>query len=196
LKPFTVVIDAGHGGIDAGAISGSISEKTLNLALALEIKKLSPEYHVNVLLTRQDDQLAGGKQTIRESLEYRAAMANENKADLFVSIHVNSTGGGAPSHGVSVFVSADNPHYKQSLALGSSLMGALKETYGSDGDMKELQRGVYVLSQTAMPAVLLECGFIDNPADLALISDAQNQEKIARDILIGIQRYEAGQAAK
>jgi N-acetylmuramoyl-L-alanine amidase len=196
LKPFTVVIDAGHGGIDAGAISGSISEKTLNLALALEIKKLSPEYQVNVLLTRQDDQLAGGKQTIRESLQYRAAMANENKADLFVSIHVNSTGGGAPSHGVSVFVSPDNPHYKQSLALGSSLMGALKETYGSDGDMKELQRGVYVLSQTAMPAVLLECGFIDNPADLALISDAQNQEKIARDILIGIQRYEVGQTAK
>lgn len=196
LNAFTVVIDAGHGGSDNGAVSGAVIEKTLNLALALKIKQLASEYHINVVLTRQDDELAGGKQTIRESLEYRAAMANENKADLFVSIHVNSTAGGPPRHGVSVFVSPDNPHYKQSLQLGSALIDALKEIYGKDGDLKEMQRGIYILRQTAMPAVLLECGFIDNQADLALISGDQNQEKVARDILRGIQQYQEAQAGK
>jgi N-acetylmuramoyl-L-alanine amidase len=204
LKPFTVVIDAGHGGIDAGAVSGSVNEKAINLALALKIKQLSPDYHVNVMLTRQDDELAGGKQTIRESLEYRAALANDNKADLFVSIHINSSGGetvnssagGTTSHGFSLFVSPDNSHYTQSLRLGSALIDALKESYATDGDLKELTRHIYVLRNTGMPAVLLECGFIDNPADLAFITNEENQEKVAREILLGIQKYEEGQAAK
>ena len=198
LKPFTVVIDAGHGGSDAGAVSGSFNEKSINLALALKIKELSPDYHVNVLLTRQDDELAGGKQTIRESLEYRAELANKNKADLFVSIHVNNSGGepSASSHGFSLFVSPDNSHYTQSLRLGSALIDALKESYATDGDLKELTRHIYVLRNTAMPAVLLECGFIDNPADLAFITDGQNQEKVAREILLGIEKYEEEQAAK
>ena len=198
LKPFTVVIDAGHGGSDAGAVSGSFNEKSINLALALKIKQLSPDYHVNVLLTRQDDELAGGKQTIRESLEYRAALANDNKADLFVSIHVNNSGGepSASSHGFSLFVSPDNAHFAQSMQLGSALIDALKDSYATDGELKQLQRRIYVLRNTAMPSVLLECGFIDNPADLAYITNEQNQEKVARDILRGIQQYEEGQAAK
>jgi N-acetylmuramoyl-L-alanine amidase len=196
LKPFTVVIDAGHGGSDAGAVSGSFNEKSINLALALKIKQLSPDYHVNVLLTRQDDELAGGKQTIRESLEYRAALANENKADLFVSIHVNNSAGLTTSHGFSLFVSPDNAHFAQSMQLGSALIDALKDSYATDGDLKQLQRRIYVLRNTAMPSVLLECGFIDNPADLAYITNGQNQEKVARDILLGVQKYEEEQAAK
>jgi N-acetylmuramoyl-L-alanine amidase len=196
LKPFTVVIDAGHGGIDAGAVSGSVNEKTINLALALKIKELSPDYHVNVVLTRQDDELAGGKQTIRESLEYRAALANDNKADLFVSIHVNNSAGLGTSHGFSLFVSPDNAHFAQSMQLGSALIDALKDSYATDGELRQLQRRIYVLRNTAMPSVLLECGFIDNPADLAYITNEQNQEKVARDILQGIQKYEEEQAAK
>jgi N-acetylmuramoyl-L-alanine amidase len=196
LKPFTVVIDAGHGGSDAGAVSGSFNEKAINLALALKVKQLSADYHVNVMLTRQDDELAGGKQTIRESLEYRAALANDNKADLFVSIHVNNSAGLRTSHGFSLFVCPDNPHYTQSMQLGSALIDELKESYATDGELKQLQRGIYILRNTAMPAVLLECGFIDNPADLAFITNEQNQEKVAREILQGIQKYEEEQAAK
>jgi N-acetylmuramoyl-L-alanine amidase len=196
LKPFTVVIDAGHGGIDAGAVSGSVNEKSINLALALKVKQLSPDYHVNVVLTRQDDELAGGKQTIRESLEYRAALANEDKADLFVSIHVNNSAGLKTSHGFSLFVCPDNPHFTQSMQLGSALIDALKDSYETDGELKQLQRGIYILRNTSMPAVLLECGFIDNPTDLAFITNEGNQEKVAREILLGIQKYEEGQAAK
>jgi len=193
LQTFTVVIDAGHGGIDAGAVAGDAKEKDINLDLALKVKQLSPEYHVNVVLTRQTDELAGGKSTIRESLEYRTEMAKESHADLFVSIHVNA--GGNDLNGFSVYVSPDNAYYPQCVKLGSAMIDALKTSYTTMKDLKQPLQGVTVLRQNTVPAILLECGYIDKPADLAFISDGQNQEKIARDILQGIQHYQEAQAA-
>ncbi|HTR29228.1 MAG TPA: N-acetylmuramoyl-L-alanine amidase [Puia sp.] len=193
--PFTVVIDAGHGGSDAGAISGDTKEKDINLALALKVKQLSPEYHINVVLTRSTDELAGGKSDIRESLEYRVEMAAKNKADLLVSLHVNNAGGGQPNHGFSAFVSSDNPHLEESAKLGSALLDAVKVSYPVDANLHQLDRGIYILQHSPMPAVLLECGFIDNPGDLAFIRDGQNQSTIARNILEGIQRYQQGQGS-
>lgn len=194
LPPFTVVIDAGHGGSDNGAVAGDVKEKDINLALALKVKQLSPEYHIYVVLTRQTDELAGGKGDIRSSLEYRVDIARENNADLFVSLHVNNAGGGQPNHGFSAFVSPDNAHIAESRKLGSALLDAVKTSYAADDLLHQPTQGVYVLSAAPMPAVLLECGFIDNPADLAFIRDSQNQEKIARDILQGIQRYQQAAA--
>ena len=111
VSPFTVVIDAGHGGQDAGAVSGEVSEKDLNLALALKVRQLAPAYHINVVLTRKTDELAGGKTDIRASLEYRAAFARDSRADLFVSLHMNNNSGVGPvGHGFSAFVSPDNAH--------------------------------------------------------------------------------------
>jgi N-acetylmuramoyl-L-alanine amidase len=196
---FTVVIDAGHGGMDDGAVAGNTKEKDINLALALKIQQFSPEYHVTVLLTRQTDELAGKKSSIRESLEYRATLANERKADLFVSIHVNSTGTGtatssSPKQGFSAWVSKDNVRYPQSVQLGSAMLEAFRGTYATDESIHQVPDRIYVLRNSNMPAVVLECGFIDDPDDRAFISDSRNQEKIARDILQGIQRYEAGQA--
>lgn len=195
LPPFTVVIDPGHGGIDPGAIAGDAKEKDINLALALKIKELSPEYHLNVILTRQTDELAGGKSSIRESLEYRSDLANKDKADLFVSIHMNNAAGKTPLHGFGVFVSPDNPYYTQSMQLGSALIDAVKQNYSTYKDLQQPLQRVYVLRHIAMPAVLVECGYIDNPDDLNFMSDGKNQGKIARDILQGIRRYEEGQAA-
>jgi N-acetylmuramoyl-L-alanine amidase len=194
---FTVVIDAGHGGTDDGAVAGDAKEKDINLALALKIQQLSPEYHVTVLLTRQTDELAGKKSTVRESLEYRAALANERKADLFVSIHVNSTKTGTVTtkQGFSAWISKGNLHYQQSIQLGSAMIDAMKGTYATEEALRQVPNRVYVLDHSAMPAVLLECGFLDNPDDRAFISNSRNQEEIARDILQGIQRYEEGQAA-
>jgi N-acetylmuramoyl-L-alanine amidase len=193
LQTFTVVIDAGHGGIDAGTVSGDAKEKDINLALALKVKQLSPEYHVNVVLTRETDELAGGKSTIRESLEYRTGMAKERQANLFVSLHINS--GNNDLHGFSVYISPDNPYYSQCVKLGSAMIDALKTSYVTMKDLKQPQQGVTVLRYNTVPAILLECGYINNAADLAFISDSQNQEKIARDILMGIQHYQEAQAA-
>ena len=194
---FTVIIDPGHGGMDDGAVAGDTKEKDINLALALKVQQLAPEYHVNAVLTRQTDELAGHKSSIRESLEYRAALANEKKADIFVSIHVNSheTGTTTTKQGFSAWISKDNVRYPQCVQLGSAMLNAFRGTYGTDELLREIPDRIYVLRNSNMPAVVLECGFIDNPSDRAFITDSGNQEKIARDILQGIQRYEEGQAA-
>ncbi|HLI92127.1 MAG TPA: M56/M15 family metallopeptidase [Puia sp.] len=193
---FTVVIDAGHGGPDNGAVSGDVKEKDLDLALALKVQQLAPKYHIHVVLTRKRDELAGGKSSIHSSLEYRAAMARDVKADLFVSLHVNNSGGGTPTHGFVAFVSRDNAHYSQSTQLASALLDAVKRTYATDENIRQREEGIYVLREAQMPAVLLECGSIDDPADLAFIRDGQQQEKVARDILAGIQRYQEAQVGR
>jgi N-acetylmuramoyl-L-alanine amidase len=190
LSPLTVVIDAGHGGSDNGTIAGDAKEKDINLALALKVKELAPEYHMNVVLTRQSDELAGGKSDKRASLEYCVDLAKKNKADVFVALHVDNAGGGQPRTGFSVYVSPENAHYAESAKLGSALLDAVKPSYTVDENLRQRNEGVYVLRHTAMPAVLMECGFIDNPTDLAFIRDPQNQAVIARDILQGIRNYQ------
>ncbi|HXB34112.1 MAG TPA: N-acetylmuramoyl-L-alanine amidase [Puia sp.] len=194
LSPLTVVIDAGHGGSDNGAIAGDTKEKDINLALALKVKELAPEYHINVVLTRKSDELAGGTSDKRNSLEYCVEMARKNKADLFVSLHVNSAAGGEAAHGFSVYVCPENAHYAESAKLGSALLDAVKPSYAVDENLRQRTEGVYVLRHTAMPAVLIECGYIDNPADLAFIRDPQNQSAIARDVLQGIRNYQQAAA--
>jgi len=75
------------------------------------------------------------------------------------------------------------------------MLEAFRGTYATDESIHQVPDRIYVLRNSNMPAVLLECGFLDNPDDRAFISDSRNQEKVARDILQGIQRYEEGQAA-
>ena len=187
-KSITVVIDAGHGGIDPGAIASTgIPEKGINLALALRVKKLSAEYNVHVLLTRDNDQLAGGKKSIRESLRYRTEMANKNKADLFVSLHTDADGGTSGFH---IYVSPGNAYYSQSVRLGSTLIDQLKLNYATGQDLIESKQHLLVLRESAMPAVLILCGNISDQKDLAYVGNAANQETIARSILKGIVRYE------
>jgi len=84
-RPFTVVIDAGHGGKDAGAIGRTAKEKNINLAVALELGSLIEKNHkdIKVIYTRKTD--------VFVELNERAAIANRAKADLFISVHTNST---------------------------------------------------------------------------------------------------------
>ncbi|MBS1664334.1 MAG: N-acetylmuramoyl-L-alanine amidase [Bacteroidetes bacterium] len=188
--PLTVVIDAGHGGIDAGTIaSDGTEEKSINLYLALKVKQLSSQYNIKVVLTRDKDQLSGNLSSIRESLEYRAKMATENKADLFIALHVDNR---PEDHkGFRIYLSRENSHYSESAKLGSSMIDAIKGTYDIENDMKETREHVYVLHNATMPAILLSCGNISSPRDFAFITTEKNLEKIARDILQGIQQYQA-----
>jgi N-acetylmuramoyl-L-alanine amidase len=196
LPTLTVVIDAGHGGSDNGTIAGDAKEKDINLAIALKVKAIAsaPAYDINVVLTRQTDEMAGGKSDKRASLEYCVELAKENKADLYVALHVDNSGGSAPRHGFCAFVSPDNARFAESQKLGSALLNAVRTTYAADDLLHQPTQGVYVLRQTPMPAVLLECGFMDNPADLAFVRDPENQTTIAKDILDGIQNYQQAAA--
>ncbi|HVU55502.1 MAG TPA: N-acetylmuramoyl-L-alanine amidase [Puia sp.] len=187
--PLTVVIDAGHGGSDAGAITkNGIQEKDINLAMAEKIKQLAGEYNVRILMTREKDELAGNKATIRESLEYRAQLANDNKADLFIAIHTDLHPS-AYVKGFNIYVAENNTHYAQCVELGSDLTATLQKTYTTDVALKKRKENIYVLHNTNMPAVLVSFGNMNNEDDLGFIRKTDNQEKVARDILEAISTY-------
>lgn len=90
----TIIIDAGHGGVDPGARGQISTEAQVALSVALKLGKAIEEAmpDVKVIYTRTTDVLAGGGTNVQESLRYRARMANEVKGDLFVSIHCNAAG--------------------------------------------------------------------------------------------------------
>ncbi len=90
----TIIIDAGHGGVDPGAEGQTSTESKVALSIAMKLGKAvqAAMPDVKVIYTRNTDVLAGGFTNIQESLRYRARMANEAKGDLFVSIHCNAAG--------------------------------------------------------------------------------------------------------
>ena len=189
-KRITVVIDAGHGGVDDGAITSTgIKEKNINLALARRVKALAAEYNVEVVLTRDADELAGGMRSRQASLHYRADLAAKKKADLFISLHTDANSG-ANQPGIHIYVSKEGLHYTQSARLGGALIDALKPSYTTGDDLMENEGHVWVLRAATVPAVLILCGNLDNERDRAFISDAANQSTIARDILEGIVHYQ------
>jgi len=188
-KPLTVVIDAGHGGADDGAVaSNGLREKDINLSLARKVKQLAAEYGITVVLTRDQDVLAGGGNDVRNSLHYRADLPKATKADLFVSLHTDGNSG-ENGEGFHIYLSKENIYYPQSARLGGALIDALKPNYSVSDQLRENQQHVWVLRAATVPAVMILCGNIDSERDRAFISDAGNQEKIARDILQGIVNY-------
>jgi len=189
-KRITVVIDAGHGGVDDGAITSTgLREKNINLSLARKVKALAAEYNVDVVLTRDADELAGGTKSRQASLHYRADLAEKKKADLFISLHTDA-GSGLNRPGFHIYICRESLHYTQSTRLGGTLLDALKASYTTDDELLDTKEHVWVLRAATVPAVLILCGNLDNERDRAFISDAANQDKIARDILEGIVHYQ------
>ncbi|HMH23801.1 MAG TPA: M56/M15 family metallopeptidase [Puia sp.] len=194
-EPMTVVIDAGHGGSDDGAWSGNVKEKDITLALAQKINELSGQYGVQVVLTRNSDELPGNASTKRAGLEKRVEITTEKKAALLLSLHVNNTGAAEntnPEHGFSAWISARRTD-KNGQLLATALLQQLSTIYAITPAIRQRQgSGVYILDHSPCPAVILECGFIDKPEDRSFITDRSNQEKVARNILQGIVRYQQG----
>lgn len=194
IRNITVVIDAGHGGIYEGSHNESgLKEKDINLSIANKLKLFSGQYNVNVVLTRSSDAVVGNATDLREDLMNRVTMAEQSKADLFISIHVNASAAiKTDSTGFEAYVSGRRQNTKDR-QLASTLLTSLQAIYATDNIIKQRETGVVVIDKPACPAVLLECGYINNAKDAAFISNAGNQEKIACKILEAIVQYSNAQ---
>lgn len=187
--PITVIIDAGHGGKDAGAYStdGNVKEKDLTLQISRKIQQLAPQYNVNVVMTRTEDNLPGGGTDIHNGLRARTELAHKINPDMYISIHISHSDDKGPYSGFEVWVSnKDNERTNRSKQLGAALTQELSTLYKTGKTLKQRTTNIWVLEQTPCPAVLIECGYIDNEKDLAFIAAGNNQETIARKILEGI----------
>jgi len=191
-KTITVVIDAGHGGIDPGSKSGTgINEKDIVLLISKKIQQLSKNYNVNVVMTREKDELPGNAADIKEGLKNRTDIAVKSRADIFISIHVNSDDKDVTRSGFQMYISDNNANLlKKNIQLGSNLSETIKKDYEIDDVLIRSNKGIAVLNHSDIPAIIVECGYLTNSKDLSYISDEQNQEKIAKDILEGIVRFQ------
>jgi N-acetylmuramoyl-L-alanine amidase len=192
-KPLRVVIDAGHGGVDPGTSVNGIPEKNINLQIAKKIQQLASAYHVEVIMTRETDVLPGNGENIENALKYRAELPGRENADLFISIHTNGLGKNEmqDTHsGFDIYIPGNSSKvYDGSVKLASIITGSLKPDYTISPELKQSATGVMVLNNASVPSILIECGYIDNKADLAYLQNEKSQEKIARDILEGIRKY-------
>ena len=163
----TVCLDAGHGGKDTGAIGeGDRYEKTDDLRLTLAAGRLLSNWGVKVVYTRDKD--------IYRSLDFRSRFANENKVDLFVSIHRNSAASKTVS-GVEAWVNKTMP--KEDIKLAENLLHEIEVVgYGENRGVRGGYQGnssanYAVNADTEMPSVLIEMGFITTKEDNELFDE-------------------------
>jgi N-acetylmuramoyl-L-alanine amidase len=169
----TVIIDAGHGGFDRGGIAGQrVDEKTMNLDVALRLRSVLQGYGYRVVMTRDQD--------VFIPLGTRVAIANSYRDAIFVCIHFNATPRRSASGIETYFYSS------QSLSLASAIH------YYVAGGAPSANRGVrrrgfFVLRRTTIPSVLVECGFLTNPAEAQYAQNSAYRQKLALEIAHGIQ---------
>ena len=169
----TVVIDAGHGGFDRGGISGQrVAESTMNLDVALRLRSILEASGYHTVMTRDRD--------VFIPLGTRVAIANAYRDAIFVCIHFNATPRRSASGIETYFYSS------QSLGLASAIH------YYVAGGAPSANRGVrrrgfYVLRNTRIPSVLVECGFLTNPTEAQAAQDASYRQKLALEIAHGVQ---------
>ena len=190
-KPVLVMLDAGHGGVDPGAhVPGAPAEKDIALALVQKVNELAAQYNIQVTLTRNSDALPGNTNDKIIALRKRVEMTTEQKADLFVSLHVNASGDNdPPAPGFEAYI-AGRKTDKRAELLASTLLQQLSTVYTTSMHIQQrTERGIWVLEKSPCPAVLIECGNLHYADDIAFITNKNNQEKIARSILEGIVKY-------
>lgn len=201
-KVTTVVIDAGHGGKAKGAENKELKlvEKTLALSTALALKSVLQAKGINAILTRSTDE--------NISLDDRAAFANKNNADIFVSIHYNhapsSSACGIETYSYSLLNTPSTDRTKllpadkifarnNSYDECNTLLGFYVQSNASKITNRQdrgLRRSRFsVLKDVNCPAILIECGFLSNKEEAKIISTTQFQQKLTNAIASGITSY-------
>ena len=190
LKDKIIVIDAGHGGNDAGAIGPTgVMEKSVTLRVALELEKLLKEEGAVVIMTRTTDKAVspkGAKASDIEELQARCDVANREKASIFISIHADSFTNPAAKGTTGYY------YAKSDTDDGRRLADAIRR--GLCEQIKTPSRGTkpcnfYVVRHTDMPATLLELAFISNPEEEKILDSEEGIKKAAQGILDGIEDY-------
>jgi N-acetylmuramoyl-L-alanine amidase len=189
-RKIRVVLDAGHGGNDAGGKgTDGTTEKDLALQLTKKIKALNTNPNIEIILTREDD--------IYQTPKEKSAFANEQIADLFISVHIDNALQKDVDNksGMSVWIARDT--FSNSIAsklFASAIIGRFEGNYGLDVPKSPMQRqtGIWVLQATKAPSVLIEAGFISNDRDRVYLKSDKGQEAFATNVLNALNDYATG----
>lgn len=182
---YTVVLDAGHGGRDGGVVgyNGTI-EKEINLKYTLALKKLLESNNIGVILTRSDDDGLYDTNSNNKKLSdmsVRQEIIENTQPDLVVSIHMNSFPLKSV-YGANCFYGLNNEHGKQ---VANYIQRLFSKNLNSKNSLAK-EGDYFILNCTQYPSVLVECGFLSNPTEEALLNSDEYQNKLLYHIYCGM----------
>lgn len=193
-KP-VLIIDAGHGGEDGGAVVGDVLEKDINLDISYDTADLLKLFGFDVSMTRSSDNALTNegkdvKQRKYNDMKMRLDMYNSSADNVIISIHQNKFSS-ASSHGAQVFYSPNN---ENSLRLAESMRNSVVSMIQPDNERecKKAGKEIYLLKNTDNPAVIVECGFISNQNERKLLLEKSYQKKMALAVTTGFLDYYHG----
>ena len=189
----TVIIDAGHGGEDGGAIGvNGCLEKDINLAMAKKLKSMLSSMGINCILTRSEDILLydrnadfeGHKKSL--DMQARLDIANSYENAIFISIHQNSFPIEKYS-GTQIYYSTNNSF---SSTLASKIENSVRESLQQNNNRrsKPSDGRIYLLDELFCPAVLVECGFLSNTEECELLCNDEYQNHLCAVIASEVAR--------
>lgn len=191
----TVILDAGHGGEDPGAVSdySGLKEKDVNLNIVMLIKNLLEKDNYKVILTRDSDQLIYSDeaksilQKRREDLTKRKTIMDESGADIVISIHLNKFPQ-TKYHGAQVFFPPNSP---DSQKLANDLQNSIRLNVDNANDRVALVKKdqIMILKNLKTTTVVVECGFLSNPDEEKNLATEEYQNKLATAIKSGVDNY-------
>lgn len=191
----TVILDAGHGGEDPGAVSdyNGLKEKDVNLNIVMLLKELMEKDKYKVILTRDSDQLIHQPETRnivqkrREDLTRRKDIMDNSGADIVVSVHLNKFPQ-TKYHGAQVFFPPNSP---DSQKLANEIQTSLRLNVDNSNDRVALVKKdpIIILKDLKTTTVIVECGFLSNADEEKKLSAEEYQNKLAAAIKTGIDKY-------
>lgn len=183
----TIVIDAGHGGVDPGKVSiAGTEEKDINLSLALKLKEVLETDGYKVVLTRAaDEDTCEGEYTKNGDLKKRVEIINSCDAEFVVSIHQNSYPDSS-IHGAQVFYYSKSEEGKN---MAECIQNSLLTMDSSNTRKAKSNDSYYLFRYTKCPTVIVECGFLSNPDEEALLMSEEYQTRMVQAIRNGIMQH-------
>lgn len=170
-----IVLDAGHGGSDAGAVRSDIQEKDITLGIIEKLKKILEAKGARIVLTRHDDTFV--------SLEDRVKITNQVGPNLFLSVHINSLEGTSNIYGIETYFQTE-----LSRPLAERVHASLVAGLGTP-DRNIRRARFYVINHTPVPAILAEVGYITNKAERDKLISSDYQQKVASALARGVMLY-------
>ena len=193
-----IVIDAGHGGEDGGAVAadGTV-ESGINLAIAQDLDALLRFLGCETRMTRTEDAAiySDGARTLREKkasdLKNRVALVNETPNAVLLSIHQNSLPSSPVTHGAQAFRNRE----PEAEALAQTMQDTLNTVVNTHRakEPKQISDSIYLMNHVTAPAVLVECGFLSNEEETARLRQGAYQTKLAAAIAAGYLQWAAGE---
>ncbi len=187
----TIIIDAGHGGEDGGAVSvtGTL-EKNINLSIAKKLESLLKANGFNTKLTRTSDNIVSDDENIKKhnELQNRVDIFNSSVNNIVVSIHQNKFTQ-EQYCGTQIFYSKNNT---KSELLAEKIQNSVVSLIQNENkrECKKAGSEIFILNNSNVPTVLVECGFLSNDSEAKLLDTDEYQNKIAYCIFLGIQEFE------